>query len=68
MSEKMPVLIKEIQEAIDDIYESNRILDEKLDKLVTEFEWLETDKTRLNKVLKDSEDIVLEQSKANLAS
>lgn len=65
--EKMPVLIKEIQEAIDDIYESNRILDEKLDKLVTEFEWLETDKTRLNKVLKDSEDIVLEQSKANLA-
>ena len=41
--EKMPVLIKEIQEAIDDIYESNRILDEKLDKLVTEFEWLETD-------------------------
>ncbi|SGZ39667.1 related to Structural maintenance of chromosomes protein 2 [Hanseniaspora guilliermondii] len=63
---KMPALIKELQETIDECYESNRSLDEKLDQLVNEFEWLETDKPRVSKLLKDSEDIVLEQSKANL--
>lgn len=63
---KMPALIKQLQEGIDESYESNRSLDEKLDKLVSEFEWLETDKPRVSKLLKDSEDMVLEQSKANL--
>lgn len=64
--DKMPALIKEIQDKIDNNYAINRMLDDTIDTLVAKFEWLETDKPRLNKILKESEGTNLAEDMTNL--